>query len=220
MNAIVASTYCAFMTPFPIFLALCLALRVSSAIFPVTSVYLSCASSNNNSLSRRSSKLRLQLTHLQRVPKPRYCPDLVNLNYEFVYISWRSECVMVCHGVLCQCLCACVRCDVNLFMRDTTICTNTNPRRCKTSSFGQSAGLLIPRSFDSGKTSKTENSNLHGFELHRPSSKGTKLLLQVIKAINNQCETKRSSYAGHRASCMTHLYLACHIHANHISFTL
>ena len=30
------------------------------------------------------------------------------------------------------------------------------------------------------------NSSLHGFELHRPSSKGTKFLLQVIKAIINQ----------------------------------
>ena len=38
------------------------------------------------------------------------------------------------------------------------------------------------RRFDSGKNSKTENSNLHGFELHRPSSKGTKLLFQVMKA--------------------------------------
>ena len=36
------------------------------------------------------------------------------------------------------------------------------------------------------KTQKTENSNLLGFQLHRPSSKGTKLLLQVIKAIINQ----------------------------------
>ena len=36
------------------------------------------------------------------------------------------------------------------------------------------------------KTQKIENSHLHGFELHRPSSKGTKLLLQVIKAIINQ----------------------------------
>jgi len=36
------------------------------------------------------------------------------------------------------------------------------------------------------KTPKTENSNLHGFDLHRPSSKGTKSLLQVIKAIINQ----------------------------------
>jgi len=36
------------------------------------------------------------------------------------------------------------------------------------------------------KTQKIENSNLHGFELHRPSGKGTQLLLQVIKAIINQ----------------------------------
>ena len=28
-----------------------------------------------------------------------------------------------------------------------------------------------------------DNSNPHGFELHRPSNKGTKLLLKVIKAI-------------------------------------
>jgi len=54
-----------------------------------------------------------------------------------------------------------------------------HPRRCKPSSVGQSAGLgSIP-----AKTQKTENSNLHRFELHRPWSKGTKLLLQVIKAI-------------------------------------
>ena len=43
------------------------------------------------------------------------------------------------------------------------------------------------RRFDSSNNSKKiENSNLNGFELHRPSNKGTKLLLQVIKAINNQ----------------------------------
>jgi len=42
------------------------------------------------------------------------------------------------------------------------------------------------RRFVSKKTQKTENSNLHGFEVHRPSSKGTKLLFQVIKAIINQ----------------------------------
>jgi len=39
-------------------------------------------------------------------------------------------------------------------------------------------GLVIP-----AKTQKIENSNLHGFEVHRPLSKGTKLLLQVIKSI-------------------------------------
>ena len=45
------------------------------------------------------------------------------------------------------------------------------------------------RGFDSSKNSKTEKSNLHGLELHRPwpSSKGTKLLFPVIKAIFNQC---------------------------------
>jgi len=36
------------------------------------------------------------------------------------------------------------------------------------------------------RTQNTEFSNLHGFEIHRTSSNGTKLLLQVIKAIINQ----------------------------------
>jgi len=47
--------------------------------------------------------------------------------------------------------------------------------------------------FKYGKNSKkkNENSNLHGFEVHRPSSKGTKLLLQVIKAIINQNTIKK-----------------------------
>ena len=45
---------------------------------------------------------------------------------------------------------------------------------------------LFVHIFVMAKTQKTENSNLHGFEVHRPSSKGTKLLLQVIKAIINQ----------------------------------
>jgi len=42
--------------------------------------------------------------------------------------------------------------------------------------------------FDPAKTQKTENSNLHGSEVHRPWSlgKGTKLLFQVINAIINQ----------------------------------
>ena len=41
------------------------------------------------------------------------------------------------------------------------------------------------------KIQKTENSNLHGFELHRPSSKGTKVLFQVIKAIINESLNQR-----------------------------
>ena len=36
------------------------------------------------------------------------------------------------------------------------------------------------------KTQKIEDSNLHGFELHRPSSKGTKVMFTVMKAIINQ----------------------------------
>ena len=51
---------------------------------------------------------------------------------------------------------------------------------------------MIPgRRFDPGKiyaTQKTENSKLHGFEVHRPSSKGFKLLLQSMKAIINQAQ--------------------------------
>ena len=64
----------------------------------------------------------------------------------------------------------------------------TNTKRCKTSSVGQSAGLLILRSSVRfrQKLKKTENSNLYGFEVHRPSNKGTKLLLQVTKAIINK----------------------------------
>ena len=42
------------------------------------------------------------------------------------------------------------------------------------------------------KTKKPENSNLHGFEVHRPSSKGTKLRFQVINAIINQSTQTRT----------------------------
>ena len=63
---------------------------------------------------------------------------------------------------------------------------------CKRGSVGQGKGLPIPRS--SGRFRlKPENSNSHGFELHRPWIKGTKLLLEVIKAIiimsTKRCET-------------------------------
>ena len=43
-------------------------------------------------------------------------------------------------------------------------------------------GLSIPRSSVRFHL-KPDNSNSHEFELHRPSNKGTKLLLKVIKAI-------------------------------------
>ena len=53
---------------------------------------------------------------------------------------------------------------------------------CKRGSAGQSEGLSIPRSSVRFRQ-KPYNSNSHEFELHRPSNKGTKLLLKVIKAI-------------------------------------
>ena len=52
---------------------------------------------------------------------------------------------------------------------------------CKRGSVGQSEGLSIPISSVWFRL-KPENSNSHGFELHRPSNKCTKLL-KVIKAI-------------------------------------
>jgi len=61
------------------------------------------------------------------------------------------------------------------------------PRRCNTSSVGQSAGLSVLRSsVRLAKTQKTENPILHGFEIYRPSGKGTKSQFQVIKVIINQ----------------------------------
>ena len=50
---------------------------------------------------------------------------------------------------------------------------------CKRGSVGQSEGLLVPRSSVRFRL-KTENSNSHGFELHRPSIEGTKLLFKII----------------------------------------
>ena len=52
----------------------------------------------------------------------------------------------------------------------------------KRGSVGQSEGLLISRSSVRFRL-KPENSNSHGFELHRSSIKDTKLLLIVINAI-------------------------------------
>ena len=53
---------------------------------------------------------------------------------------------------------------------------------CKRGSVGQSEGLSIPRLSVRFRL-KPDISNSHEFELHRPSNKGTKLLLKVIKAI-------------------------------------
>jgi len=53
--------------------------------------------------------------------------------------------------------------------------------------------------FDPAKTQKTENSNLHGSEVHRPWSlgKGTKLLFQVINAIINQLLPESNNFKKH-----------------------
>ena len=55
-------------------------------------------------------------------------------------------------------------------------------------------GAINPEVISSipAKPKKTENSNLHGFELHKPSSKGTELLFQVMK---------QSSIKGHFNRC-------------------
>jgi len=53
---------------------------------------------------------------------------------------------------------------------------------CKRGSVGQSEGFFLP--FSSFRFQlKPENSSPHGFDLHRPSIKGTILLLKVTKAI-------------------------------------
>ena len=58
----------------------------------------------------------------------------------------------------------------------------TNNLTCKRGSVGQSEGLSIPRSSVRFRL-KPDTSNSREFELHRPSNKGTKLLLKVIKVI-------------------------------------
>jgi len=45
-----------------------------------------------------------------------------------------------------------------------------------------------------------DNSNSHGFELHRPSNKGTKLLLKVIKVIIIICHSFSISITTHTIS--------------------
>ena len=49
---------------------------------------------------------------------------------------------------------------------------------CKCDSVGQSEGLLFPGSSVRFRLNP-ENSNSHGFDLHKPSSNGAKLLLKV-----------------------------------------
>ena len=59
-------------------------------------------------------------------------------------------------------------------------------------------GIVNPEVVGStpAKIPKTEKSNLHVFELHRPSSKGTKLLFHVIKATINGSVSSSNKSSG------------------------
>ena len=59
------------------------------------------------------------------------------------------------------------------------------------------------------KPPKIENSNLHGFEVHTPSSKGTKLQFQVIKAIINQSNCTILQHAATRCNTLHHAATHC-----------
>ena len=64
----------------------------------------------------------------------------------------------------------------NLYRGLCALHHNNHDLTCKRSSVGQSEARLIPRSSIWFRL-KPENSNSHGFELHRPSTMGIKLLL-------------------------------------------
>jgi len=78
------------------------------------------------------------------------------------------------------------------------------PRRCKTSSVGQKCRTVNPEVVGSilAKTQKPRT----GFEPHRPSSSGNKLLFQVIKAIIDQFLVKRDKLE-------LAFWLLCSVHA-------
>ena len=82
-------------------------------------------------------------------------------------------------GCAHMCICMCVYACICIWMR---MCIYDVDLTCKRGSVGQSEGLSIPRSSVRFRL-KPDTSNSHEFELHRPSNKGTKLLLKVIKAI-------------------------------------
>ena len=89
-----------------------------------------------------------------------------------------------------------------------------HPGRCKTSSVGQSAGLLILRSsvrfLQKLQKSRTRiYIDLSYIVPQAAGGKGTKLLLQVIKAITNQI-------GRHTWNCQicTHIHTEIHTHAH------
>jgi len=110
-----------------------------------------------------------------------------------------------------ECLCACAQCNIHVLYIFAYTCSNRgvggevleislkciNPGRCKTSSIVRAQDCQSQcRRFDSAKPQKSENSYLHGFELHGPSGKGAKLLFQVIKALINQPDKRGKERGG------------------------
>jgi len=61
-----------------------------------------------------------------------------------------------------------------------------SPPKCSQNLFGQRSGWAGLTQIRKIGLRLDSSSNLHEFELHTPSRKGTKVLLQVIKAIINQ----------------------------------
>ena len=70
------------------------------------------------------------------------------------------------------------------------------------------------RRFDSGQNSKTENSNLHEFKLHRPSIKCTKSLFHVIQATINLLYVRSPIQFDHRWHVTSHV---CMRHTTHLN---
>jgi len=67
------------------------------------------------------------------------------------------------------------------------------------------------------KNPTTENSNLHGFELHRPSSPGKQLLFQVIKAAIKQLH-KHTQNRTHTLFPSLSLSLSLSLSRTHLHF--
>ena len=95
------------------------------------------------------------------------------LNTSTITLSRSARQKSICHRTAMM---------INWIVYVTRIFVHWRDLTCKRGSVGQSEGLSIPRSSVRFRL-KPDTLNSHEFELHRPSNKGTKLLLKVIKAI-------------------------------------
>jgi len=122
----------------------------------------------------------------------------------FVFLSW-CACVRVCCGWVAF---VCVRLMYIVYF----VCAYTHAQQ---GAWGKAMQQNVADSWihdcwydfikthtHKKKSQKTENSKLQEFEVHRPLSKGTKLLFQVIKAIINQ--TKNNQVATHNCVMTAH----------------